>query len=247
MLIDKLTVIIPVHNENSCIRAVVQELTLALMAIDKRFEIVVVNDGSDDETQRILEDCKVTNAQLRIVQVKARKGKTLALKEGYRNCKSDVVATMDGDGQIDPADLVKMIKVFENSDLDLIVGRRIKRQDPRRKKVPSLIYNLILRLITGVKVGDLGCSLRIGKSSVFAHFNLSGNQDRYFAYLSILTGFSTGELPIVSRARIAGKSKFGLERALLVPFELLWLLDYSLRMRRSGIVPDKFLKISPLA
>lgn len=203
-----------------------------------RCEIVLVDDGSRDETYRAAIDAASgTTVPVRIVSLQRNFGQTAAMQAGIDASSGELIATMDGDLQNDPADLPMMVEEFHSRGLDLLCGKRKKRQDGMfLRLIPSWIANRLIAKVTGVTISDNGCSLKVYRGSIIRQVRLMGEMHRFIpAWVSQVTHPSKiGEIDVRHHARQFGESKYGISRTIRVVLDLLAVLFFMRFRARPG-------------
>jgi glycosyltransferase involved in cell wall biosynthesis len=211
-----LSVVVPVFDEEGNARALVERLVTALRPLGIAFELVVVDDGSRDATLQILRDLVPSVPELVVVALRRNFGQTLALQAGLDRARGDVIVTMDGDLQNDPADIPRLLEVLAGG-ADVVSGWRRERQDALvLRKVPSWIANRLIRGVTGVRIHDQGCSLKAYRADVVRALDLYGDMHRFIAVLTMPIGARIEEVEVHHNPRTAGTSKYGISRTLKV-------------------------------
>lgn len=218
----KLSVVIPVYNEEECIPPLFDALNTALAGVD--FEVVFVDDGSKDSTVEQIR--KRMPAHWQLVIFRRNYGQTSAMAAGIAAARGEYIATMDGDLQNDPADIPLMIEKLEREGLDAVVGWRQKRQDNQIRKFPSKIANKLIRRLTGVYVHDYGCTLKVFTQETAKDLDLYGELHRFIPVLAVLTGAKIAEMPVRHHPRVYGVSKYGLSRTFRVVSDLLLMFFF---------------------
>jgi glycosyltransferase involved in cell wall biosynthesis len=220
----RLSVVVPLYNEEDNIERLIDELQGALDQYPGEFELVLVDDGSTDQTrERLLEARAERGEHLMILSHRRNLGQTQAMQTGLQAARGDVIAFMDGDLQNDPADLPAMVQKLEADQLDLLCGWRQNRRDSLDRTVPSRIANWLIGQVTGVTLHDYGCSLKVGRREVLVDLDLRGEMHRFIPlWVANLTHPSRiAEMPVNHRARVAGDSKYGISRTPRVILDLL--------------------------
>ncbi|NTU58081.1 MAG: glycosyltransferase family 2 protein [Chlorobiaceae bacterium] len=219
----KLSVVIPVMNEAESIKPLFDALASSLSGIDH--EIILVDDGSTDSTVAEIE--KYAPSNVRLVVLNKNYGQTPALSAGIDQAQGDLIATMDGDLQNDPADIPMMIRHMEERGLDVVAGRRAGRQDGMiLRKIPSKIANALIRNMTNVHIRDYGCTLKVFKKDVAKNLGLYGELHRFIPVLVQLYGGKMEEVDVRHHARKFGTSKYGIDRTLKVMSDLLFMVFF---------------------
>jgi glycosyltransferase involved in cell wall biosynthesis len=228
-----LTVAIPVRNEAPCLEGLHRELTEVLTAWGRPYEIIVVDDGSTDESFAILSRLQALDPHLRVVRFRRNFGQTAAFAAGFAHARGRLIVTSDGDGQNDPRDIPGMVKLLEDRDLDIVCGWRKDRQDTFvSRRLPSMIANKLISWATGVQLHDYGCSLKVFRSEVVKPLKLYGEMHRFIPAIASEHGVTIAEVVVNHRARRHGISNYGISRTMRVILDLLtvkFLLSYSTR------------------
>jgi len=222
-----LSVILPVCNERQNIPPLIDEIDAALSAAGISYEIVAIDDGSTDGSAEWLADAAAERADLTLVEFRRNFGQSAAFDAGFRHARGRYIASLDADGQNDPADIPRMLEKLRSENLEFVSGERAKRKDGFvLRKLPSKIANWMIRRITGTKIRDLGCSLKLYDRAIVEHLHLYGEMHRFLAVLIETGGGRTGQLPVNHRARVHGQSKYGLTRTFKVLLDLatVWFL-----------------------
>jgi glycosyltransferase involved in cell wall biosynthesis len=220
-LVIALSVVVPVYNEVENLEALLDELSGVLLAEPRTFEVIVVDDGSRDGTTELLGKLTADRPWLRAVFFRRNFGQTAAFDAGFRAASGEIVATIDGDLQNDPRDIPAMIAKLDEG-YDMVAGWRRKRSDAMiLRKIPSRIANWMIRKVTGTKIHDLGCSLRLYRREITEELRLYGEMHRFISVLADSIGARIAEVEVNHRARRAGTSKYGLKRTVKVMLDLL--------------------------
>jgi glycosyltransferase involved in cell wall biosynthesis len=227
-----LSVVIPIYNEEESIYPLYSEITAAVDGLYRGFEIIFINDGSLDGSMKTLRDLHRKDKRVKVINFRKNFGQSTAISAGFDFCTGDVVVTLDGDLQNDPADIPMVIdKLLEG--YDMVNGWRKKRQDKFiSKKLPSFFGNKLISFITKVKLHDYGCSLRAFTRQVAKNLTLYGEMHRYIPAIASRMGIKSVEVPVNHRSRQHGKSKYGLGRTFRVVLDLIsikYLLSFSHR------------------
>lgn len=217
----KLSVVIPIHNEEGNIRKLYEELKAVLDSLKFSYEVIFVNDGSTDSTGEVLKQIQKTDNTVRVVELDGNFGEAAALSAGYLFSRGEWVVTMDGDGQNDPQDIPKVIGLLEKG-YKAVSGWRKKRQEPYFKRIlPSKAANWLISKVTGCKVHDTGCGLKGYSAEVVRGFQIPHGFHRFLPALFGLKSDEVGEVVVNDRKREAGRSHYGLKRIWEVIRELL--------------------------
>ena len=216
-----LSVVVPLYNEEESLPHLVQQLTDALRPSGERFELVLVNDGSSDRTAEVLEQLSHEVPELVAVLLRKNYGQTAAMAAGFDVAQGDVIVSLDGDLQNDPADIPMLLAKLREG-YDLVSGWRHQRQDAAlQRKLPSRIANRLIGRVTGVKLHDYGCSLKAYRREVLSDMRLYGELHRFLPALAFIEGARITEVKVNHRARQYGSSKYGIDRTFRVLMDLL--------------------------
>jgi len=215
-----LSVVIPVYNEEENIQLLHAKLKEALDILNNEYEILFVDDGSTDGTLSILEEIQAGDKHVIVLSLRRNFGQTAAFAAGFDFARGDVIVTMDGDLQNDPADIPKLLERIK--DHDLVSGWRKKRKDPFfTRRLPSIMANWLISKVTGVKLHDYGCSLKAYRRDVIKNLKLYGEMHRFIPAVASWYGVRIAEVETVHHPRMHGKSKYGISRTLKVVLDLI--------------------------
>jgi glycosyltransferase involved in cell wall biosynthesis len=206
-----ITAVIPAYNEAESLPELVRELAAALDALRRPWEILIVDDGSRDGTDRVIATLAAADRRVRGVSLRQNFGKSAALATAFRLARGAWVATLDGDLQDDPAELPRLAEALEQG-LDLVSGWKQKRQDPISKTIPSRLFNVVTSWVAGVRLHDFNSGFKLCRREVTESLELYGELHRFIPALAHWRGFRVGEVPVRHRARRFGRSKFGASR-----------------------------------
>ena len=206
-----LSILIPLYNERESIRELASEITESLERLSISYEIIFVDDGSRDGSFEEIKTLASTDSRIIGIRFRRNYGKSAALSEGFEISRGNIVVTMDADLQDDPAELPAMIEKL-NEGYDVISGWKKNRKDPLTKKIPSRLFNFVTRLMSGVRIHDFNCGLKIYKADVVKTVRVYGELHRYIPVLAKWAGFRVGELVVNHRSRKYGSTKFGASR-----------------------------------
>jgi dolichol-phosphate mannosyltransferase len=218
-----ISVVVPLLNEQPSLAELYDELDAALASLELDWEVVFVDDGSTDGSYQELVRLHASHLNVRVVRLRRNFGKAAALAAGLEVASGEIVVTMDADLQDDPAEIPHLIAKLDEG-YDVVSGWKCDRQDPFVRRFVSRIYNGATRLATGVKLHDMNCGLKAYRAEVFEHVRLYGERHRFVPVLAHHLGFSVTELPVNHRPRQNGSSRFGIERYLRSPFDLLTIV-----------------------
>ena len=227
-----LSVVIPVRNESANVDPLCRELAESLELSGRTFEIILIDDGSTDDTFAKLAAQQEQDARLRVIRFRRNFGQTAAFAAGFAHARGTYIVTSDGDLQNDPRDIARMLDLIEQGH-DIVCGWRKHRKDAfLSRRVPSVIANRLISWFTGVRLHDYGCSLKVFRAEVVKPLKLYGEMHRFLPAIASEMGVSIAETVVNHRARQHGQSKYGLSRTVRVMLDLLtvkFLLSYSTR------------------
>jgi glycosyltransferase involved in cell wall biosynthesis len=203
--------VIPAYNEAESLAELQRELAAALDALGRPWEVVYVDDGSRDGTDRVIEALAAADARVRGVSFRRNCGKSAALATGFRLARGEWIATMDADLQDDPAELPRLAEALE-SGYDLVSGWKLRRRDPWTKTLPSRLFNAVTGRVAGLRLHDFNCGFKLYRREVAEAVEVYGELHRFVPALAHWAGFRVGEVGVNHRARRYGRSKFGAAR-----------------------------------
>ena len=215
------SVIVPIFNERDSLEQLHAELVRALRTTRRSYEIVYVNDGSTDGSREVLRGIHERDANVRVMTFRRNFGQTPALAAGFERASGDVIITIDGDLQNDPADIPRLLQKIDEG-YDLVTGWRRQRQDGfLLRRLPSVTANWMIRMSTNVRVHDTGCMLKAYRRDIARELRLYGEMHRFIPALAGDLGANICEIVVNHRPRIYGTSKYGISRTLRVLLDLL--------------------------
>ncbi len=216
-----LSVVVPVYEEAETLVPLFEEVTDALLGLPDPWEIVFVDDGSSDETPRILDELAGKADNIRVVTLRRNFGQTAALMAGIDHASGEVIVVMDGDGQNDPADIPALLDKLAQG-YDVVSGWRRERKDEALRRVlPSRVANRVISAISGLRLHDYGCSLKAYRREIIRPIRLYGEMHRFIPIYARWQGARVAEIPVHHRPRTSGRSKYGLERVFKVLLDLM--------------------------
>jgi glycosyltransferase involved in cell wall biosynthesis len=213
------SVIVPVYNEEGSVAALHAELRTVMDRFAQPYELIYVNDGSTDSTEKIL---KTLTGSL-VLTLARNYGQSTALDAGFRAAKGEYIVTLDGDGQNDPEDIPKLLEVLTDPDIDVATGWRVTRKDESGIRILTRVGRWMRGMIIGDDLHDTGCTLRAYRRAAIESIDLFGEMHRYLLALLIWKGFRVVEIPVNHRARTAGVSKYGYGKAVRGLIDLLYI------------------------
>lgn len=227
-----ISVVIPIYNEAPNLEALYREVTAALEAWGRSYEVLLVDDGSTDGSGAALARLQQHDARLRVIRFRRNFGQTAAFSAGFAHARAGIIVTADGDLQNDPSDIPMLVDRLEHG-ADIVCGWRKDRKDRLfTRRVPSIIANKLISFATGVDLHDYGCSLKAFRAEVVKPLRLYGEMHRFIPAIASEYGVTVTEVVVHHRPRRAGTSKYGLSRTVRVVLDLLtvkFLLNYATR------------------
>jgi glycosyltransferase involved in cell wall biosynthesis len=219
--LPSLSIVIPLYDEEENVLPLVREIGGVLDGLGRSAEIVVVDDGSRDASFARLVEAQAQEPRLRIVRLRRNYGQTAAMAAGIAEARGDLLVTMDGDRQNDPGDIPKLLAAL-GDDVDVVHGWRVERQDGWwNRRLPSMIANRLISIVTGTHLHDYGCTMRLMRTSIAKELPLYGELHRFIPAMAAELGGRVVELPVRHRARSAGRSKYGIGRTVRVMLDLV--------------------------
>jgi glycosyltransferase involved in cell wall biosynthesis len=215
-----ISVVVPVHNEERSVALLLDELESALQPLDTPWEAVFVDDGSTDGSYAALTRLHAAKDNVTVVRLRRNFGKAAALAAGFAQAQGDVIVTIDGDLQDDPAEIPRLLVKLEEG-FDLVSGWKSRRRDPLRRRVLSRLFNAVAGWISGVRLHDINCGLKAYRADVVRGLRLYGELHRFIPVLAHHRGYRIAELPVNHRPREHGRSRYGFERYLRGFLDLL--------------------------
>jgi len=235
----QLSIVVPLFNEQESLPDLLEQLYLAMQ--DKElcnlfkgpfcFEIIMVDDGSTDNSASVISNLILTRPELRLISFQRNFGKTAALSAGFMAANGDYVCTIDADLQDDPFAIKEMIQKLQEG-YDLVSGWKQQRKDPISKTMPSRLFNLVTRLFTGITIHDFNCGLKVYRKEVTRRLELRGDMHRYIPVLAEWMGFKIAELPVRHQPRQFGSTKYDSSRFFSGLFDFLSVLFITRYLRR---------------
>jgi glycosyltransferase involved in cell wall biosynthesis len=221
----QVSVVIPIYNEEENLADLVERVGSALLRAGRAFELICVDDGSKDDSAATLAELAATRSWLRPLYLIRNYGQSAALQAGFDQARGEIIVTLDGDLQNDPDDIPSLLGLMdERQDVDVISGWRKSRQDKAlSRKLPSIIANGIISKVTGVRLHDYGCALKVYRAQVISDLKLYGELHRFIPALAAEVGANIIEVPVNHQARTRGTSKYGIDRTFRVILDLLWI------------------------
>jgi len=216
-----ISVIVPAKNEAQNLPVLLERLFPVLHGLGRSFEVIVVNDGSTDDSLRVLRALAAIHPELRAIDLARNYGQTAAMMAGFDHSSGDIIVPIDADLQNDPADIPKLLAKLEEG-YDVVSGWRKNRRDAAiRRNFVSRVANGLISRISGVHLHDYGCTLKVYRRSVIGGVRLYGEMHRLVPIYAAWYGARITELPVTHSPRLHGKSNYGLERILKIVLDLM--------------------------
>lgn len=216
-----LSVIVPIKDEQDNLRPLHERLSAALQPLGLTYEIIIVDDGSTDGSYALLRALAAADPHLKVVRLRRNFGQTPALQAGIDFSTGEILVTLDGDLQNDPADIPMLLERL-NEGYDAVFGLRAKRQDSMFvRKIPSLMGNWLIRTVTGSTIQDMGCTLRAMRRELAEELGLYGEMHRFVPVLAQRVGAKVLQVPVRHHPRVAGQTKYTLSRTVRVLLDLI--------------------------
>lgn len=239
--IPYLSLVIPCYNEQENVPTLLERVSAALAKIGRPFEVIIVDDGSTDQTPELLVDGMRRHAWLRVIRMSQNSGQSAAFETGFNAASGEILATIDADLQNDPEEIPRLLPLLDERKVDMITGWRKDRQDTPFRKWQSRQANRIRNWITEETVHDSASSLKIYRAQCIKGVKLFKGAHRYFPTLVKMRGYAVYETPVKHSQRYAGTAKYGFRnRAFVGIFDLFgvrWMKRRYLRYNASEIKP----------
>ena len=215
-----LSVVVPLHDESASLSLLLDELCAALDPLPGRWEAVFVDDGSEDGSFAVLARLREEHDNLRAIRLRRNFGKAAALAAGFAHAQGELIVTIDSDLQDDPAEIPRLLAKLEEG-FDLVSGWKEARHDPLMRRVLSRVFNRVVGWLSGIRLHDLNCGLKASRAEVLRGLPLYGELHRFLPVFAHQRGFRVAEVPVHHRARVHGRSRYGMERYLRGFLDLL--------------------------
>jgi len=222
------SIVIPLYNEEESLEELCQWISRVMESHGYSYEVIMVDDGSTDDSWNIITKLSEENANLRGLRFNRNYGKSAALDTGFKHVKGEVVITMDADLQDSPDEIPGLYKMIKEDGYQLVSGWKKKRYDPISKTIPSRLFNRVTRMLSGIKLHDFNCGLKAYHHQVVENIQVYGEMHRYIPVLAKWKGFNKiGEKEVKHAKRKYGKTKFGLERFIFGFLDLISVIFVS--------------------
>ena len=228
----EISVLVPVLDEAGTVEELARRVAVVLDGLGRSFEIVFIDDGSRDGTPESVRAAHERDPRVKLVRLRRNFGKAAALSAGFEHCHGRLVFTMDGALQDDPDEMPRFLAALEERDLDLVSGWKHQRRDPASKRFPSRLFNLVTRRLAGVDLHDFNCGFKLYRREVLEQIAIYGELHRYIPVLASHKGFAVGEIRVNHHPRRHGVSKYGWDRFLKGPLDLITVLFITKYTRR---------------
>jgi glycosyltransferase involved in cell wall biosynthesis len=222
--LEKLSVVIPIFNEELNITPLYKELKAVLEGIRAEYEVIFVDDGSADTSGEILEQLAQQDKAIKVIQFRKNFGQTAAIAAGVEYAQGEIIVTMDGDGQNDPRDIPRLLQRLEQG-YDVASGWRRNRKDPLlNKRFPSALANRLISWLTKIRLHDYGCTLKAYRKDILKDIHLYGEMHRFIPAYASWVGARITEMEVAHHPRQHGRSKYGLSRTTSIILDLITIL-----------------------
>ncbi|MCX2731658.1 glycosyltransferase family 2 protein [Saccharopolyspora sp. NFXS83] len=227
----EVSLLAPAKNEGESLPKLFSEITAAMEAQSRSWELLIVDDGSTDDSWRVITEHTAVDPRVRGLLLRRNFGKAAALAAGVAEVRGRLLVTLDADLQDDPAEVPRLLAELD-AGADLVSGHKAQRKDPLGKRLPSKFFNWMTGVITGLRLSDHNCGLKAARTEVYRRVPLYGELHRYIPALAHQLGYRVRELPVHHRAREHGTSKYGLERYVRGALDLLTVVALTRYGRR---------------
>lgn len=228
----ELSIVVPLYNEDESLGELNDKIHEALDS-ERIFEVIYIDDGSSDQSWNVIKQISKGDKYIHGIRLQRNYGKSSALQVGFEAARGEFIATMDADLQDDPFEIPEMLQQLKEEDLHLVSGWKKKRHDPISKTLPSRFFNKVTSMVTGIKLNDFNCGLKVYRQEVINHIHLYGELHRYIPFLAKLEGYDRiGEKVVKHHPRKYGDTKFGLSRFMNGFLDLLTLLFVNRYLQR---------------
>jgi glycosyltransferase involved in cell wall biosynthesis len=220
----KLSVLIPIFNEEENITPLCKKLEDVLEGLGTKYEVIFVDDGSDDASHNVLQRLARVDKKIKVIQFRKNFGQTAAIAAGVEHARGEIIITMDGDGQNDPRDIPQLVAKLDQG-FDVVSGWRKHRADPLlSKKFPSTLANCLISWLTGINLHDYGCTLKAYRRDILKDVHLYGEMHRFIPAYAAWVGARITEMEVTHHPRRHGRSKYGLSRTTSIVLDLITFL-----------------------
>jgi len=204
--------VIPLFNEENSLEELHDKITTQIKSLTENYDIIFIDDGSSDNSFEILNKISIKDHHVKVIKLRKNFGKSIALNEGFKFARGDIIFTMDADLQDDPKEISRFLSKLTDG-YDLVVGWKQQRKDSFiSKKLPSRLFNYMISLVSGLKLHDHNCGFKAFRKNLAKRLSLYGDLHRYIPALTYSMGFKVTEIRVEHHARPYGKSKYGIKR-----------------------------------
>jgi len=218
------SVVIPIFNEEENISPLFQELKAVMEGMGLEYEVIFVDDGSDDASNEVVQRFAQDDKRIKVIQFRKNFGQTAAIAAGVEHAQGEIIVTMDGDGQNDPRDIPRLLERLEKG-YDVVSGWRRNRKDPLlNKRFPSAMANRLISWLTRVRLHDYGCTLKAYRRDILKDVRLYGEMHRFIPAYASWVGASITEIEVAHHPRRHGRSKYGLSRTTSIILDLITII-----------------------
>jgi len=206
-----ISIIIPIYNEELSINSLCEEIKTIVLDAFNQYEIIFIDDGSNDKSYEIINQLASNDASIIAIKLNRNYGKSDALNEGFKLAQYEYVATLDGDLQDDPNEIIKLVNTLDDG-WDCVSGWKKNRKDPYSKTIPSFFFNKFINFFSGLKLHDLNCGIKVYRKDAIQSLNIYGGLHRYIPLLLFNNGYRVTESIVNHRSRKYGQTKYGKSR-----------------------------------
>ena len=206
-----ISIIVPIYNEELSINSLYQEIKTIVLDAFNQYEIIFIDDGSNDKSYEIINQLASNDASIIAIKLNRNYGKSDALNEGFKLAQYEYVATLDGDLQDDPNEIIKLVDTLDDG-WDCVSGWKKNRKDPYSKTIPSFFFNKFINFFSGLKLHDLNCGIKVYRKDAIQSLNIYGGLHRYIPLLLFNNGYRVTESIVNHRSRKYGQTKYGKSR-----------------------------------
>lgn len=227
----EISIVVPVYNEEDNILPLLEGILSSMDKLGKQYEILFVNDGSNDNSGEVLKDIFAKLENVRIIELEKNSGLTAAIDAGFKSALGEIVVTLDADLQNDPADIPLLLEKIK--DYDMVCGWRHKRDDPWLKRISSKVANFVRNKLSSEVINDTGCTLKAYRRECLKEIKLYDGLHRFLPTLFKMEGFSVAEVKVSHNPRRSGKSKFNVRNRIFRSFydllAIMWMKKRNLK------------------
>ena len=206
-----ISIIVPIYNEELSINSLYEEIKTIVLDAFNQYEIIFIDDGSNDKSYEIINQLASNDASIIAIKLNRNYGKSDALNEGFKLAQYEYIATLDGDLQDDPNEIIKLVDTLDDG-WDCVSGWKKNRKDPYSKTIPSFFFNKFINFFSGLKLHDLNCGIKVYRKDAIQSLNIYGGLHRYIPLLLFNNGYRVTESIVNHRSRKYGQTKYGKSR-----------------------------------